>query len=58
MQLTDQPEPGVWAPISIHAPIKDATKGETASYTQVYISIHAPIKDATVPNFLNDLKTE
>ncbi len=26
MQLTDQPEPGVWAPISIHAPIKDATR--------------------------------
>lgn len=37
MQLTDQPEPGVWAPISIHAPIKDATAKYSISGEEISI---------------------
>ena len=34
-------------PISIHAPVKDATKKFTTLKNQLVISIHAPVKDAT-----------
>jgi hypothetical protein len=34
--------------ISIHAPIKDATRGQRLHVNGNWISIHAPIKDATL----------
>ena len=34
--------------VSIHAPVKDATKGETGEDGGYFVSIHAPVKDATV----------
>ena len=33
--------------VSIHAPIKDATEGDSLCVTAEAVSIHAPIKDAT-----------
>ena len=36
--------------ISIHAPIKDATRRADDVRPQISISIHAPIKDATNEN--------
>ena len=34
--------------ISIHAPIKDATRDNKITMREIRISIHAPIKDATL----------
>ena len=43
----DKASPNDSNPVSIHAPVKDATNQPEPGCLQWYVSIHAPVKDAT-----------
>ena len=45
--LSIRPAPSPVRPISIHAPVKGATRGEINFLMLPLISIHAPVKGAT-----------
>ena len=43
-----QSENGIISVVSIHAPVKDATRNEFYNPHICDVSIHAPVKDATI----------
>ena len=55
-RLTRTPFSAVVTTISIHAPVKGATKAYIGMYQDFVISIHAPVKGATAKKGIDNFK--